>query len=423
MLSDRVDSVLPAGSTFLRLYAEYASQCCDAPDLYHLGVGLTIFSGAIAKSVSIPFLAGRTLIPNLYTLLVGPSRSARKTASMDAGVGILQAANPEAIISVPGSYEELITQLRATPSGILTFREFGHFLKTTQRGYSEPMRTVLMDIYDWPSNRPYTRNLRKGKTIIEPPICLSLLGAVSTDLLYAFTDTEEWTGGFMARMLLLYGERGEFRMPLPWPQAESYLANILQQWLSASIPPCGGFTPDAWNLFGQWSQFRDSLTHTAPSRVSTHISGATTLVAKVALLMAVDRGEPHGGPGWLISLDTVNYAIKFVDGLYLPSVFQLGEKLTIGPWERDRQRVLDCVDRAGPHGIAQHDLLRRVKISSTYLKEILDTLREERTLIQTTSDSRGPVIKRPPSAGVVPFTPSAPQGNSFDKDKDKDGDK
>lgn len=396
VLSDRVSAVVPDRSSFLRNYVEYASQCSDAPDIYHVGVGLTIFAGAVAKKLLCPWMAGRTLIPNLYTLLVGPSRSSRKTGSMDIGIEVLSKASAEAVIPIPGSYEELITQIRATPSGLLTYREFGHFLKTTARGYGEPIRTVLMDLYDWSPTRQYTRNLKKGKTVIEPPICLSMLSACSTDLLFNWTDTTEWTGGFMGRMLLLYGERETFRLPTPWEAAETQLAHTLHTWTNAGIPRCGGFSPDAWNAFHTWAQWRDSQAHTAPNRVQTHIAGAATLAAKIALLYACDSFEPHMGDGWMISYESARKAVGFVETLYLPSIFMLGDKLTNGPWEKDRQRVLDAIDSMDTtKGIARRELLRRVKMSSGYLDEILTTLKEEGTVVQAT-EARGPVLRRSP---------------------------
>ena len=406
MLSDRVSAVVPERSSFLRNYVEYASQCSDAPDIYHVGVGLTVFAGAVAKKLLCPWMAGRILVPNLYTLLVGPSRSSRKTGSMDIGIEILSKANPEAVIPIPGSYEELVTQIRSTPSGLLTYREFGHFLKTTARGYGEPIRTVLMDLYDWSPTRQYTRNLKKGKTIIEPPICLSMLSACSTDLLFALADMEEWTGGFFGRMLLLYGERESFRLPVPWDAAEAQLASTLYTWANAGIPRCGGFAPDAWTQLFTWAQWRDSQAYTAPNRVQTHIAGTATLAAKIALLFACDGYEPHTGEGWLISYESTRKAVAFVETLYLPSIFMLGDKLTNGPWEKDRQRVLDAIDSMDrSKGIPRRDLLRRVKMSSQYMDEILTTLKEEGTVIQERD-----VIRRTPEGRVIPLFPSGGGG-------------
>lgn len=404
MLSDRVAAVIPERSAFLRGYVEYASQCSDAPDIFHIGVGLTIFSAAVAKTARCPFMAGRSLVPNLYTLIVGPSRSARKTASLDIGIQLLRDANPESVIPIPGSYEELVAQLRSTPTGLLEYREFGHFLKTTVRGYGEPIRTVLMDLFDWPPDQQYVRNLKKGKTVIEAPIVLSMLSAIATDLLFKFTDTEEWTGGFFGRCLLLYGERDTFKMPTPWDEAKDYLTTQLKGWVNAAIPYCGGFHPDAWNMFTQWSQYRDSSSINAPPRVQTFFSGATTLAAKIALLYAIDQHEPMAGHGWMISYGALAKAILFVDTLYLPSIMHLGARLALGTFERDRQRILDAIEaKRGPIGRAE--LLRNLKISTQLLDQVVDTLRDSGEIVAG-SNATGITYRKVEGGVVIPLFPN-----------------
>jgi hypothetical protein len=391
VLPQEISDILPANSGFLRTYLTYACECSDAPPEYHLGVGLTVFAGAMAERLQCPWLAGRTLVPNMYTILIGPSRSTRKTASMDAGIDILQGVEIDRVMPIPGSYEELIAQIRRKSHGLLTYREFGHFLKITSKGYAEPLRTVLMDLYDWPPERPYVRNLKKGTTVIDPPICLSLLAAIATDLLYAYVDLEDWTGGFFGRMTLLYAERNEFKMPATWRTGQAYLTEQLAGYLKWSVPPCGGFTAEAWAAFTIWSRWRDGEASKVPARVQTFVSGATTLAAKIALLFAADCGEPLAGAGWLVSIDTLYKAVQFVEKLYLPSVIYLGEKLAIGIWERDRQRVLDIIERS-MRGITRRDLLKRAKVSSEYLDTVLGTLREEGTVVQG-QDSRGVVYR------------------------------
>jgi hypothetical protein len=48
-----------------------------------------------------------------------------------------------------------------------------------------------MDLYDWSPDRAYTRNLKKGKTVIEPPICLSMLSSIATELLFSYCVDEQ----------------------------------------------------------------------------------------------------------------------------------------------------------------------------------------------------------------------------------------
>lgn len=414
MLPEHIDYALPPRSGFLRQYVEYASACSDAPQSYHLGVGLTILSGAMAKKLICPWMAGRALMPNLYTLLVGPSRSSRKTGSMDAGIDLLQSADETLVCPIPGSYEELVAQLRKKPEGVFTYREFAHLLKTTQKGYGEPIRTVLNDLFDWPPNRAYTRNLKKGATIIQPPICISLLGGIATDLLYAYVDTDEWSGGFFGRMLLLYAERTEFKMPLTWHAAQQQLIGTLHSYIHWPVGGCGGFAPEAWNGFEEWARWRDGQGSKLPPRVQTFNAGTTTLTAKLALLLAADAGEPSAGVGWLVSAASVKRAIYFVENLYLPSISFLGEHLATGVWERDRQRVLDAIE-AHPLGITRRQLLLRVKLPLNTLDDIISALKEDGSVAQGSVSHGGITYRRsdpnaaprtspkPPSDNVVPF--------------------
>lgn len=415
MLPSNISDVLPQGQGFLRSYVQYATACSDAPPLYHVGVGLTILSASIADRLSCPWLAGRALLPNLYSLLVGPSRSTRKSASMDAGVDVLQAADSNLVSPIPGSYEELVAQLRRHATGLLTYREFGHFLKLTQRGYGEPIRTCLLDLYDWPSNRPYIRNLKKGQTVIEGPICLSMLATIATPLLFSYTDTVEWKGGFFARMLILYGERSEFRMPNTWPEAHAALVEMLTYYAKWKPGPCGGFSENAWQDFSAWSRWRDGKAEKFSDRVQGFVSGSITLAAKVALLYAADAGEPMAGAGWLVSQESMKRAIWFVEGLYLPSVLHLGERLAIGIYENDRQRVLDIIE-SQPKGITRRDLLRKAKMMGDYMDSITNTLRDEGSVAQR-QDHRGLIFQkvRDPGLTLVPPPPtlsSAPRGPS-----------
>ena len=417
MLPPHISEALPQGQGFLRSYVEYAAQCGDAPEIYHVGVALTVLAGAIGKKLQCPYTSGSMLVPNLYTLLIGGSRVGRKTSSMDTGVKLLGQANPESVMPIPGSYEELISQIRATPAGLLTYREFGHFLKTTQRGYGEPIRTVLMDLFDWPTDRAYVRNLKKGKTVVEPPICLSMISTCSTDLLYSYSDTEEWTGGFFGRMLLLYGDRDMFRMPQVWTSARDYLVQQLHQFVHAMIPDCAGFHPYAWQEFERWSRWRDSTARDFPDRVQSHVGGAPTLAAKIALLYAADAGEPTGH-GWAISLESIRRAILFVENLYLPSVKHLGEKLALGFWEKDRAKVLNVIE-SRPAGVYQQEVLKRAKVSLELCEQVTTTLKAEGTIVQIQGakgimyrkrpDGEQPQLRLvPPSTGTPPDQQGTP---------------
>jgi hypothetical protein len=79
----------------------------------------------------------------------------------------------------------------------------------------------------------------------------------------------------------------------------------------------------------------------------------------------------------------------------------LGERLAIGPWEKDRQRILDVLDR-NPTGVLQKDLLKQAKVSLDLLDQVMNTLKAEGTAIQS-QGAAGVVYKRVPEGKVIPF--------------------
>lgn len=419
-LPDVVSESLPQANGFLRSYVEYACACSDAPAVFHAGVALTVFSAVVGKDVRCPWHAGRMLLPNLYTLIVGPSRVARKTTAMDAGTDLLYDTDAQLSMPIPGSYEELIAQLRRQSHGLLVFREFGHFLKQTSRGYAESQRTALMDLYDWPYNRPYIRSLRKSTTVISGPICLSMLASISNELLFQYVDTAEWLGGFFGRMLLLYGERDEFKMPQEWHKAHAYLVSYMRQYAQYRIPACGGFHPDGWAWFSEWCRIRDTSRHVLPTRIKSFAAGVTTFAAKIALLFAVDSGEVLAGEGWLVSGESLWRATRFIDNLYLTSALELGEKIQLSEWERFRQRALDQIDAAGDVGIGHRELLRRIRVTANQLEETIETLRAEDVVEIVQGRNSEPVYRRKrwetlPATGLP--HPAAFKKAKEDKDK------
>lgn len=380
MSLERYSAALPASATgFITPYVQYAAACSDAPVAYHIGVALTVLASAVSGRIRCPWLAGRSLTPNLYTVLVGPSRSARKTGSIDIGVDLLNIADQSLVTPIPGSYEELIAQIRRKNVGLLTYREFGHFLKTTSRGYGEPIRTVLMDLYDWPPDRPYERNLKKERTVVEAGISLSMIAGIATELLFAYSDLESWIGGFFGRFLVLYGERDEFRLPATWPQARDYLGAQLAHYIGNPIGICGGFAPDAWQAFAAWSAWRDENVEEFEPRVRTFVAGSITLAAKIALLYAVDDGTAFQRDGWLVTYEHMYRAAQFVETLYLPSIKTIGERLQLSIYERERQRVLDAIP-PGEIGISQRRLTRVLKLDVDTLARITHSLEVEGTI-------------------------------------------
>lgn len=145
--AEAVDAVamLPE-SSWIRTYVVHATRQTTAPLVYHIGVGIAV----LGTTCPIPYgmhYAG-ALRANNFVLCVGRSGEDRKSTALNIGKDLLdQAANP-LIGDYPGSAEGLIESLAEQESQFIPISEFGKFLSSGQRGYFEPIKTLLADAWD-----------------------------------------------------------------------------------------------------------------------------------------------------------------------------------------------------------------------------------------------------------------------------------
>lgn len=131
---------------WVRRYVIHAAKQTTAPLVYHIGVGITLMAVTCPLAYGMHY-AG-TLRTNQFTLLVGRSGEDNKSSALGVGREILDAAAPPLIGDFPGSPEGLIESLQNTPSQMIPISEFGKFLSSAQRGYFEPTKTLLADVWD-----------------------------------------------------------------------------------------------------------------------------------------------------------------------------------------------------------------------------------------------------------------------------------
>jgi hypothetical protein len=146
MITEReAEDILPPAG-FIRAYYHHACRQTTAPSIYHLGVGLTILSATCPADYGMRF-AGE-LRPNLFTLLIGRSGEDQKSTAISIGRDLLFHACPERVGDFPGSAEGLLDSLSRVPTQMIPISEFGKLLASAQRGYFEPIKTLLTDLWD-----------------------------------------------------------------------------------------------------------------------------------------------------------------------------------------------------------------------------------------------------------------------------------
>jgi hypothetical protein len=146
MISERDAAWALPSRGWLREYVEHAYQQTTAPLGYHIGVGLSVL--AVTCPLNFGSRYAGSLRGNLYSLLVGRSGEDQKSTALDVGRRVLFAAAPTLIGDHPGSWEGLIDSLSRRPSQIIVYSEFGKFLSAAQKGYFEPLKATMTDLWD-----------------------------------------------------------------------------------------------------------------------------------------------------------------------------------------------------------------------------------------------------------------------------------
>ena len=362
-------------SGFVRSYVEYASGMTDANIAYHVAGALTCLSQCVPIDYSVPYAS--PIWGNLFSLIVGDSSKSRKTAAINISQRIIRDAIPGAVGEIPGSQEGLYESLRAQQRQVVIYGEFGEFLAKAEEGYLMALKTSYTNLWDGIPIGRALANKRQGP-VTDPR--LSLLCGVATDLLERHTEQADWTGGFLARFLTLFGEpEREYATP-PVDDPQKRLA--ITQWLAALSTPANPPGTCLWldaagqKMWLDWWASLKPLRDGANRRAAAACSRSTSIAAKVALLLAWDVGQARSGYDWHVGTVELESALKLTD-LHLHSVLELGERVTGNRDMRDRASVLRTIsDLPTPLGF----IIRESELLKRRVKEILDSLTEERNV-------------------------------------------
>ena len=362
---------------FLRAYVEYASRCTDANAAYHVAGALACLSQCVPDDYAVPYTS--PVHAPMYIMVVGGSSKSRKTASISIAQRLIRDAIPDALAEVPGSVEGLYEGLREKNRQIIIYGEWGEFLAKAEEGYLMALKTAYTSVWDGlPAGRALAKQ-RKGP--IEKPR-LSMLCGVATDLLERHTEQADWTGGFLARFATFFAEpEREFATP-PIDDYDNRLR--MTQWLADLANPMHRTGRSLWlddQAQAMWADWYDGLRpliETSSRKAAAACSRASSIAAKITLLLAWDIGEARSGGPWRVSIHDLEPALK-ITNLHLQSVLELGERITGSRDMRDRANVLRAIQMVPtPLGV----VLREAEMLKRRAKEIIDSLVEEKAIAE-----------------------------------------
>ena len=357
-------------SGWLRRYVVHALKQTTAPLVYHIGVGITILGTTCPLAYGMHY-AG-PLRANNFCLLVGRSGEDMKSSALSVGKDILDKAAAPLIGDFPGSPEGLIDSLSRRPSQFIPISEFGKFLSAAQRGYFEPTKTLLADLWDAQSTQ---RTKANNKVIRVPHPRLSIGAACSIPYLEKHTLSEDWTGGFMGRWLVLYGKR-ERDDPDPvgdQTDMQWLVDEVRNRATTTKAGWCNGLEPSAQQYWADW--YNDVTNRRLPDNIIGIRSRAPTMARKIALVLGWDYGNALIAQPWLMGLDLLEPAIAITE-LHIKSLIHLSEVIAEHSDARFRRSVVQAI--LAFNGIATlGQILGVLKTTKRKVVEMLDSLMEE----------------------------------------------
>lgn len=232
------DSVIPCNAvealgipedSFLGQYIDYASECTDAPRIYHLGVGLGILAVALGKcDITITSADGtRNDIPiRIWSAIVGNSGQ-RKSEAMDLGVDLLKRVGIEFSLPQDASVEAWHDALGTNPIALLQLDELSSMFDAASRSWSMGLKGWMLQMW---SGRDRDRLTKAGgREWVRRPR-FNVLGGIPQDVLEKKTNRSDWRSGLLPRFCFWAGKRTEWAET--WrerPELQTHLAN----WLAA----------------------------------------------------------------------------------------------------------------------------------------------------------------------------------------------
>jgi hypothetical protein len=392
------------------LYVEYATKACDAPKIYHVACGYWVISAVLGRYVKVITAYRREgIAPNLWVLLIGPSRIVRKTTAMNLAVRVVKEVAPQVILKAsftPESLYEVCNQLNPGDCIAWVKDEMGGFFKSLEKKYMYGVREILSSMYTGEGEERVLRNLRLR---IPEGLYVTAIGTLPWPS-HHYISEEDFETGFLNRWVLVFAEKREKTYPLlhQSPEAESLRRDLIEKLRElnqalgkrlAVISP----TYEALEKLDDYQQELDRritvLMKTAPtSLLSRYLGEADKFLMKLSILRRLARGgfdDPM-----TVEAEDVTKALNDLN-LFLESAEKVIAEVEASPRPRPAltdERILagiyNFIESKGEEGATLSELLRHTKLRSKDLKEYIFTLMEQESMICVKVPSGGrPVLK------------------------------
>lgn len=369
-------------------YLSYATQCTDAPPVYHIMATLAGMALAIAPE-HLLLVHGEEHPLHLFLLVVGESGN-RKSAAIKRMIRVIQPRldgvgighriwYPEAS-TAEGIFDGLIED----PNRIMVASEWTDLHNQGKASYNQHTGEFMNLLYD---GSPLHRIKKGGKdaekakqlTINRP--CVSILGASTPSLIKANTSYNDWLAGKLARYIIGYEhkpEEVEMIAAVEHPKLVAELQMNYDRMLSASLTKAFVLSQEAWDYKiawehgTEWRQFRRSL----PEHLEASALRIGEHAYRVATLYQASMDYPHNHVVGALAMER---ALNFLD----LCCQGLREKFSILPSHEPNpsERVLQALKMHGDGGATRRDVMRQTKLNGLQFEGAIKALGEREQVV------------------------------------------
>jgi len=389
-------------------YVEWASSSCDAPRIYHLACGYWVISSLIGRYARVvTSYSPEGLMPNLWVLLIGPSRIVRKTTAMRLAESIVKAVDEKLVMPAsftPEALYDMFNSLQPGDAVAWVKDEFGGFFKMLEKKYMAGLREILNSLY---VGKGETRRLRKEVLKIPDGLYVTALGTLPTPPREYITD-EDFYSGFMNRWILAFANRREKTIPITYRddkliQRRNELVETLKKAVDSykgSIVPVS-FSAKAAQMLSDYDYAVEQeilrIEQTNPTSLwKSYIAETPQFLIKLSVLRRLARERELKSVIIVVDESDVERASQdlkiFLDAAkkVVEDVQTAGVPAPVVTEEKGLMKVYEIIRSAGPNGISKSELLMKTMMRVDALNKILLTLVEQdRVVVVKVASGKG----------------------------------
>ena len=378
---------------WLKDYLDYTSGH-EAPEDFHLWVGLTIVSAALRRKVWLDNVYHK-LYPNLFTILVSPPGVGKKTTAINIGVNILREAvgdlkivsekcTPEALAKRLAEVREERKEsggmrLDAKAEGLVVAPELTVFMSSDQ--YNATMLTLLTRLYDCADIQEVNtigRGLEKLKNVF-----LSLLGATTPSEISKAIPPAATGGGLMSRLTIVQRDSTPRIVPFAAPIDPTVRESLVLGLRKIDMTYEGALTYSAEGKAWYEEYYRNHHKVMERGAAGGNIERQPDHILKVAVLLRASEFGPME-----LDADVLQRSYNLITAV-AKNCSDIAKMVDTSDRGRMAQLVQDTIKRNG--GIMEKKvLMKRLwrQMNAADLSVSIQTLREAGVVVEVTHERK-----------------------------------